>query len=749
MNPSPHTHLAPAPLDRGEQPLAFLWQGRWLILGTALLGAAIGLTYAAVRGTVWRAQSVIFVARTSPLDLGTTAAGAQFLPRNYANTQAELLRSTPVLDAALARPGIRDNPVLGEPGDELSWLKRNLHVAVGNQDDLITVTLDSPLREEACDVVNAVVDSYRAIQAGNERGTNAAVLERLSVELDRCEDDLQARQDELIEFMQANPGVRLHTDTDVGADQLRQLHAALTEAGIEALEAKATWQSARQIAHDPELLRQIPLLASGQVIGTSGQSADAKQLEALRALRLQLLADVTANTAARFRELQARRLQLLSQVAPEHPAVAEIDRDLDLLRSRALNDDPTAGLQRTIDELERTASEGEARFAAAYVQALEGRYLGAVARQDDLRAEITAREGQLVALEPKQAECRLLETKVERSRKLAELLYQRISELDVEAQATDPQAAAMDSLIFEYATPEGAIVASSKSAVAFIATLLGAVLGALAAWIKVLIDQKVRTADDVGALLPVLAAIPRVEPSPDGAVGTWKLRPEFADALRSLRLALCSSARGARSKIYQVASPEAEDGKSLVAAGLGIAMAQAGQRTLIVDADFYRPEQSNLFGIAGGAGLSQLLENGGPRPQPVETEVEGLFVLPSGPLPPNLDGLLVRSRPEAVLQELAREFDCVIIDSPPLLMNIDGRALATLCEETLLVLRSGRTTRKLAAAALAAVVSVGGRVSGAVLNRVPRADIPGSNSRYEYGARRTAAAAADSLVLAE
>ena len=732
--------------DRAEQPLAFLWQGRWLVLGGALLAAGLGLVYAQVRGTVWRAQSVIFVARTSPLDSSSDAAGAQFLPRNYANTQAELLRSTPVLSAALARPGLSDNPVFTEPGNELSWLKRKLSVNVGNQDDLITVTLDSPLREAACDVVNAVVDSYRAIQAGNEQDTDAVVLARLRGELERAEADLQARQDALVEFMKANPGVRLHTDTDVGADQLRQLYAALTQAGIDALQAKATWRCAAQLAHDPELLRQIPMLDSGDVIAPRGESADAHQLEALRSLRLQLLSDSSASTAARFRELQSRRTQLLAQVSPQHPAVVEVERDLAALARGVATDDPAAGLQKSIDELEHSVSEGEAQFAAAYVSALEQRYHSAVESQDDLKREIEARETALVELEPRQTECRLLETKLDRARKLADLLYERISELDVDDQAGDAQSAARDSLIFEYATPEGAVIASSKTAVVAVALLLGALLGALGAWTRALVDQRLRTADDVAPLLPVLATVPRFTPSPEGAVPTWTASPEFADAMRSLRMALTSGARGERSKVIQVGSAEPDDGKSLVAAGLGIAMAQAGQRTLVIDADFHRPAQARLFGLSSEEGLAQLLQSGPSAVAPVATEVEGLSILVSGPAPHNLDELLGGPRLGAALKELARHYDCIVVDSPPLLMNTDGQAVATSCAETLLVVRSGKTTRRLAQAALRAIVSVGGRVSGAVVNRVPRGTIPGGPGRYAYGAPRHGA---DTLVLAE
>ena len=87
------------------------------------------------------------------------------------------------------------------------------------------------------------------------------------------------------------------------------------------------------------------------------------------------------------------------------------------------------------------------------------------------------------------------------------------------------------------------------------------------------------------------------------------------------------------------------------------------------------------------------------------------------------------------LKELARQFDCIVIDSPPLLVSTDGQVIATAADETLLVVRSGKTTIKKLRAALATIVSVGGRVSGAALNRVSRESLLGSPGRYAYGAR--------------
>lgn len=734
--------------ERHEQAFSFLWQGRWWILAATLLGIVAGVAYAQARGTLWRARSVVLVERSAPLALGTEPAAGQQLPRNYASTQAELLRSTPVLLSALGHEGIRGSPAFGGTRNELAWLKRNLGVDVGDQDDLITVTLDSALRQEACDVVNAVVDAYRDFRAGARRDTAADVLERLTSELDRYEAELQVEQHALIDFMRENPGVRLHADVNVASGRLRQLHEAMTEAELEAIEAKATWEAAARLAVVPELLRQIPIVeARTNVIVPRGDSGDTQQLRDLRAMRLQLLTQATTDLTTRYREMQALRQQLLGKVTPEHPAIREIDRDLALLSQQARGDDPTAELGRTIDALEARAREGEAAFAAAYVDALERRYGSALERQQQLTAEVAAQEQEILALEPMQAEYRMLETRRERARKIADLLYQRISEIDLIGELAEGGPSAADTLVFEYATPEGAAVASSKRAVVAIAAFLGLLLGTLAAWARSLIDQRLRTADDVAHLMPVLATLPRIELHADGVLATWSDQGDYAEALRSLRMALGFGARGGASKVFQVASAEADDGKTLVAAGLGIAMAQAGQRTLIVDADFHSPDQARLFGLAGGAGLTQLLEQGRLDLAALKTAQEGLYVLPAGPVPDNLDELLGGRRFAATMKELARRFDCLVIDSAPLLGGTEARVVAAVSDETLLVVRSGRTTRRLLGIAAASIVSVGGRVAGAVLNQVPRSNLLRVTSRYSFGTRQ--APAADEVILVQ
>jgi capsular exopolysaccharide synthesis family protein len=202
-------------------------------------------------------------------------------------------------------------------------------------------------------------------------------------------------------------------------------------------------------------------------------------------------------------------------------------------------------------------------------------------------------------------------------------------------------------------------------------------------------------------------------------------------------MALNLGARGAASKVFHVASPEADDGKTLVAAGLGIAMAQAGQRTLIIDADFHSPEQAGLFGVSGELGMTQLLEHGRLDLKALETGIAGLYVLPSGPIPAGFDALLGGPRLAATIKELSQRFDCIIIDSAPMLAGSEARVVAAVSDETLLVVRSGKTTRKLVGISSASIVSVGGRIGGAVLNRLPRAGLLRATSRYSFGSRKT------------
>jgi capsular exopolysaccharide synthesis family protein len=202
-----------------------------------------------------------------------------------------------------------------------------------------------------------------------------------------------------------------------------------------------------------------------------------------------------------------------------------------------------------------------------------------------------------------------------------------------------------------------------------------------------------------------------------------------AEAYRTIRTAVFFGVPKDEAKTILITSPAPGDGKSTIASNLAIAMAQAGQKTLIVDADFRKPMQHRIFevnreqnGLADVvAGVKTLNEAVQPGP------VEGLDVLSAGTEIPNPSEVLNSEAFARLLKEFSQGYDRIIIDSPPVGPVADSQILSALCDVTLLVLRAEVSTRKLSQYARDSLVGVGGHLLGAVINGVQR-----KHGRYGY-----------------
>ena len=229
----------------------------------------------------------------------------------------------------------------------------------------------------------------------------------------------------------------------------------------------------------------------------------------------------------------------------------------------------------------------------------------------------------------------------------------------------------------------------------------GLVLGIALALVIDRADDKVRTEDDVeqsGLGYPLFGVIPRV-----GA--RWKKdRPQVvtlasptspgAEAYRNLRTSLGVAARDGEIKSILVTSPAASDGKTTLVASLGVAMASAGNRVLLVSSDLRRPQLAALFGLTGRVGLTSVMmerSNVKQALQPV-SGVDGLSVLASGPIPTNPAETLGSHGFAEVVNYLHDSFNWVIFDGPPLLPVADSLILSQMTDVTLLVVAAGQTT---------------------------------------------------------
>ena len=213
-----------------------------------------------------------------------------------------------------------------------------------------------------------------------------------------------------------------------------------------------------------------------------------------------------------------------------------------------------------------------------------------------------------------------------------------------------------------------------------------------------------------------------------------KPRSVAAEAYRTIRTAVFFGVPKGQAKTILVTSPASGDGKSTLVSNLAITMAQAGQKTLVLDADFRKPTQHSIFEVDGLKGLSSVLAGTLSIKQAVQPgPVKGLDVLACGPEVPNPAEILNSDEFEKILKTLSEKYDRIVIDSPPVAPVADSQILGAICDITLLVLRAEKSTRRLSQQTRDGLLSVGARILGAIVNDVPRKHGSYGYGSYGYG----------------
>lgn len=199
-------------------------------------------------------------------------------------------------------------------------------------------------------------------------------------------------------------------------------------------------------------------------------------------------------------------------------------------------------------------------------------------------------------------------------------------------------------------------------------------------------------------------------------------RAAAAEAFRTLRTNLMYSSVDRALTTILVTSPAEGDEKSIVLANLAVTFAQAGNRTILVDADLRRPQQHQIWGANNERGLSTMMldDKAIADPPLATTEVSNLWLLPTGPLPPVPADVLSSPRMSEIIGVLKARAAFILFDSPPVLAASDAALLGSRLDGVLIVVRAGHTRRDHTARARQALDRVHARVLGAVLSDAPR-----------------------------
>jgi capsular exopolysaccharide synthesis family protein len=210
-------------------------------------------------------------------------------------------------------------------------------------------------------------------------------------------------------------------------------------------------------------------------------------------------------------------------------------------------------------------------------------------------------------------------------------------------------------------------------------------------------------------------------------------RSPIAEAYRHLRTSILLSTAGRPPRTLLITSSVPSEGKTTTAVNTAMCLAQTGARVLIIDADMRRPRLHSIFNFSNATGLSSLLSREATEKEVLATvrheETSGIYILPAGPVPPNPAELIGSEQMLKLLNIVTPSFTHVVIDSPPVAAFTDGVLIAAMVEGVLLVVHSGKSSRKVVMRARRLLTDVGARIIGVVLNRVTAA---GTNSYYYY-----------------
>lgn len=256
-----------------------------------------------------------------------------------------------------------------------------------------------------------------------------------------------------------------------------------------------------------------------------------------------------------------------------------------------------------------------------------------------------------------------------------------------------------------------------------LAALAGLVVAIAVAVVLEHLDDSVKNANEVEQLTgwPTLATIGRM---PGPAADRYRLvavtypRSGAAEAFRTLRTNVEFATIDAPPKTLLVTSSGPREGKSTIAANLAMVFAQAGKRTILVDADLRKPSLHDLFALENNSGLTDLLRGtpgiDGRALHP--TEIDRLWVVPSGQLPPNPADVLGSDQMKRAIAWLSERADLVIFDSPPASVVADPLVMAAAVDATIFVVEPNRTGASALSHLRPGFDRVGARVLGVCLN---------------------------------
>jgi capsular exopolysaccharide synthesis family protein len=668
---------------------------RWPIAALVAVAVTIAVLHTRAQVPIYSAAATVLLDPSPPKvlangveDVVPLGAAPYWSTIEYYNAQLailtslELARETVQIDDVFRRmiPDGDDRSRISAAAGELAGA---LSVARNEGDPIVRIMVSHRDPALAAALANAHVQAY--IRYGldtRSRGTEQATR-WLAGELASAEDKLRGAETELFEFKRENDllSVSLADARNLVMANIERYDTALNEVRVQRARLEAKRRTMREA-------RELDLALSP--VFEIGDSKPGRDL------------------VAAYHEAAVELDVLAAQLGERHPQLIEQQRKLNGIR------------------------KAMAREADRLIAAVDAEYRATVDTEATYQRQLEDYKQQAFALGPKEVDFNRLVRREASDEQRFGLLMQRMGEVELAGRLQASNIRTLDPAI----VPGAPISHLRRNALLAAAAAL--VLGIMLSLLLDHVDRSVTSAAELerAAVATVLGVIPAIGDSELGADGDRDLlvfeRPTsaVAECCRAIRTSLMFSGAGRRLKTLVIASPQPREGKTTAAIYLAAALAQSGQRVLLVDSDMRRPRLHGVFGSANGVGLSTLILGETELEDTIKTtDLPNLRVMPCGPIPPNPAELLMTSRFAEIIAQLGERFDRIILDSPPALMVTDALVLAKHADGVVGIFRAGSSLKSHVAKLAAAFARVDAPLTGVVLNGVA---LGGESYGYYY-----------------
>jgi len=562
----------------------------------------------------------------------------------------------------------------------------------------------------AAKIVNTIADTFvdQNKEKKNETSnTTGSYLEKRIAELQSTN---RSKEEQLINYAKSHQILSLDANQNTVVERLEGLNKQLLVAENERKLAEAAYKASQQPG-------AAEALAEGGI----------NEREVPSATKL------TTDAQLKLADLKQKRAELLVENTEKWPAVKEIDKQ--------------------IAALEKLMSDARSRATRIVTTNLATRYRQALSTEEALRKAYVQQRAETLTQNEAAVNYRIIQQEIETNKSLLDGLLQRTKENDVVMTGTPNNIRVVD-----YAIPQKKPVGPKRAMIIGLSLLLALGCGVGLAFLIEYLDDSIRSTEDVENLLhlPSVGVIPLLDtpkqkrlfsPSSKSAsishngngakqevlLTDIEKHSPLAEAYRHLRTSVLLSTAGRPPRTLLITSSMPSEGKTTTAVNTAMSLAQTGARVLIIDADMRRPRLHSIFNLKNDTGLSALLSrevSGAEITSAIQHDEESkLFILTAGPLPPNPAELVGSEQMLKLISAVTSTFTHVVIDSPPVAAFTDGVLIAAMVDGVLLVVHSGKSSRKVVARARKLLQDVGARIIGVVLNKVEAA---GSNSYYYY-----------------